>query len=261
MDERSPGYYAVIPADVRYDDRIPANAKLLYGEISALIGKDGFCYASNQYFAEVYRCSEVTISRLISALEDVGYIKRVVEKNDAGQVVRRKLFLNVSAQQEQPLNNFDNTPLQNCGEGINKNVKETNLSNTDIYKENKKESPPQEEPKKRRPSKTSYDPANDFAVFSTEVAIGLPQKAASELYEALIRFEENRKAIKKPIPSKASVTALCNKLREYSGGNIGTMIELLDTATSSGWQTVYPSKQNGGQQKMIPPAGREKEWL
>ena len=30
----------------------------------------------------------------------------------------------------QPLNNFDNTPQQNCGEGINKNVKDTNTSIT-----------------------------------------------------------------------------------------------------------------------------------
>ena len=44
MDDIRPGYYAIIPADVRYDDGIPPNAKLLYGEISALIGKDGFCF-------------------------------------------------------------------------------------------------------------------------------------------------------------------------------------------------------------------------
>ena len=40
MDDVRPGYYAIIPADVRYDDGIPPNAKLLYGEISALIGDD-----------------------------------------------------------------------------------------------------------------------------------------------------------------------------------------------------------------------------
>lgn len=259
MDERLPGYYAIIPADVRYDDRIPANAKLLYGEISALIGKDGFCYASNQYFAEIYRCSDVTISRLISALEDAGYIKREVEKSSTGKVSRRKLYLNVSISEIQPLNNFVNTPLQNCGEGLNKKVKDTNLSNTDICKENKKESPPQKEPKTKRPAKTDFEPEADFATFVAGVAFAHP--LADPLIEALRRFAESRKAIKKPIPSKASVTALCNRLREYSGGNIGTMIELLDTATSSGWQTVYPTKQGFGPAKSVPPAGRDKEWL
>ena len=59
MDEARPGYYAVIPADVRYDDRIPPNAKLLYGEISALIGAEGYCYASNGYFMKIYGLMKV----------------------------------------------------------------------------------------------------------------------------------------------------------------------------------------------------------
>lgn len=254
MDER-PSYYAVIPADVRYDDQIPANAKLLYGEISALIGADGFCYASNQYFAGIYRCSDVTISRLISSLEDAGYIKREITRDGSGQVSQRKIYLNVSAPEIQPLNNFDNPPLQNCGEGLNKIVKKTNLSNTDIDKENKKESPP---PKGDRTKKTDYDPTDAFAAFITGVACD--HHLAQSLMDAMSRFAENRRAIKKPIPSQASVTALCNKLLKYSGGNAGVMIELLDTATSSGWQTVYPAK-NSAAPSGQSTSGRDREWL
>lgn len=128
MDEIRPGYYAVIPADVRYDDQIPPNAKLLYGEISALIGKDGFCYASNAYFMKLFGFSDPTISRLITQLEKAGYIQREIEKDDSGQVKRRKIYLSVSVPELQPpIKNDTTLPSKLIGGGI-KNDGETNIS-------------------------------------------------------------------------------------------------------------------------------------
>ena len=49
--ETTPGYYAIIPADVRYDERLSANHKLLYGEIIALCNKEGYCWTNSHCFA------------------------------------------------------------------------------------------------------------------------------------------------------------------------------------------------------------------
>lgn len=154
MEDIRPGYYAIIPADVRYDDRIPPNAKLLYGEVSALIGADGFCYASNQYFAKIYGMSVDTISRLFKNLEDTGYIRREIEKDRSGQVVRRKVYLSVSVPRIQPPDFFTDTPLQNNREGICKKVGESNTSNTSIIPPNPPEGDGSPKKKTRRAAKT-----------------------------------------------------------------------------------------------------------
>ena len=132
LNSEKPGYYAIIPADVRYDDRIPANAKLLYGEISALIGSGGFCYASNQYFATLYGMAEETISRLIAKLEKTGHIIRVLERDSSGQIERRRLYLKVSMPEIHPLDEKVNTTCQKNQVVLDEKVKETNTSNINI---------------------------------------------------------------------------------------------------------------------------------
>ena len=41
--ENRPGFWAVLPAEVRYDKDLPASAKLLYAEISSLSDQLGYC--------------------------------------------------------------------------------------------------------------------------------------------------------------------------------------------------------------------------
>jgi len=88
-----PNYYAIIPADVRYDDRLTPNAKLLYGEITALSNKKGFCFATNKYFAELYKVSKVSISKWINQLIEFDYLNAHYEL-DENRISTRKLFLN-----------------------------------------------------------------------------------------------------------------------------------------------------------------------
>ncbi len=92
-----PSYYAIIPADVRYNKNITANAKLLYGEITALCNKEGFCWASNQYFATLYNVHKDTISKWVSELVDEEYIYFTVLENNY-----RQIFLNGDRQKDLP---------------------------------------------------------------------------------------------------------------------------------------------------------------
>jgi len=72
--KEKPNYYAIIPADVRYADITP-NAKLLYGEITALCSKEGYCWAGNPYFAGLYHVSRKSVERWLSELEGIGAIE------------------------------------------------------------------------------------------------------------------------------------------------------------------------------------------
>ena len=74
MDNKK-SYYAIIPANVRYDERLTPNAKLLYGEITALCNEKGYCWANNEYFASLYSVSKVSVSKWIQSLVEFGYIE------------------------------------------------------------------------------------------------------------------------------------------------------------------------------------------
>lgn len=73
MDAKK-SYYAVVPAQVRYDANLVAGAKLLYGEITALCNEKGYCWATNDYFSSLYSVSKRTISSWIKSLCDAGYV-------------------------------------------------------------------------------------------------------------------------------------------------------------------------------------------
>lgn len=74
MQENQPNYYSVIPASVRYNEELSSSAKLFYGEISALASKRGYCWATNSYFANMFKVSERSISEWISLLVKQGHI-------------------------------------------------------------------------------------------------------------------------------------------------------------------------------------------
>lgn len=121
--KESPSYYAIIPANVRYDENLKPNSKLLYGEITALASKNGVCYASNNYFAQLYNVDISTISKCITQLKDKDYIQVDYIVND-DKTKRRIIRL-------RGIEKFQGV-LKNRLGGYCKNTKENNTSNNTI---------------------------------------------------------------------------------------------------------------------------------
>ena len=63
--------------------------------ISSLTAKEGYCFASNGYFAEMFGISETSISKKIKKLEDKGYISIKYKKRGC-EVVSREIRINHS---------------------------------------------------------------------------------------------------------------------------------------------------------------------
>lgn len=69
-----PGW-CMIPDNVLKDDRLVANAKILYGKIIADSGRRGFCVSSNDELAEEVGVDEHLIPQYIGDLEKYKYLR------------------------------------------------------------------------------------------------------------------------------------------------------------------------------------------
>lgn len=132
--EEQPSFYSIVTADVRYNKNLKANEKLLFSEITALSNKNGYCYAPNNYFAELYDVDKTTVSKWISHLTKQGYLKSILIK-DGKKIIERRLYPITT-----PIGKNANTPVdQKINTPIGKNAKDNNTSinkERDINKEN-----------------------------------------------------------------------------------------------------------------------------
>ncbi|MCI9245715.1 MAG: helix-turn-helix domain-containing protein [Clostridia bacterium] len=93
-EENQISYYSIIPATIRYDNKLKSAEKLLYGEITSLTNRLGYCFASNKYFASLYDVTNHTASQWISHLEKLGYIQIELIKNDKKEIIERRIYIN-----------------------------------------------------------------------------------------------------------------------------------------------------------------------
>lgn len=89
-----PNYYGILPANVRYDNRLKPMEKILYSEITALANTQGFCFASNSYFGKLYEVDKKTVGVWVNNLAKFGYLKvELIYKENSKEVLERRLYI------------------------------------------------------------------------------------------------------------------------------------------------------------------------
>lgn len=231
MEEQRRAFYAIIPANVRYDKDLAPNAKLLYGEITALCNEKGYCWATNQYFAELYNVSDRTIKNWVCQLVDKGYIQRSVKyREGTKEIEQRKLFIGSENNFTTPgkyvpdpqENNFT-TPSEKKFLENNTSINNT-FNNTNIYKGEKK-----------RKSET----VNSVIAEYTE---------SKDLQDALHGFVEMRNKARKPLTARAMKLSL-NKLTELALDDV-TKIAIVNQSIMHNWLTFYKLQNNNGPKQL-----------
>lgn len=111
MSEETISGFAVIPSGILFCEDLNDFEKILYGAISSLAHKNGYCYAKNAFFEKTFKKSESTIIRAINHLCELGFIERkVIYKDDTKEVLGRYLFVTALRNQSTPTSKNDTTP-------------------------------------------------------------------------------------------------------------------------------------------------------
>jgi hypothetical protein len=193
--KEKPNYYAIIPSDVRYSNLKP-NAKLLYGEITALSNKLGYCFASNSYFAELYGVSKNTVSRWIGDLNKLGFITISIERNSNNQITKRIIGIDKKV----------DTPIDKKGKDNNTRINTTS-NNISIREKFISEVMSYDYPK---------DMLEDFINYWTEgkKKMRYQKQSTFEIKLRLLRWEKNQKKWDKSKPT----SKIDSQINEYLKG-------------------------------------------
>ena len=92
--ENQIGYYAVMPAPVLFNEDLKPNEKLLYAVITVLANKEGYCFASNNYLADLFNSKPHTISNWISHLSKLNFVRVELIRSDNNEIIQRRIYIN-----------------------------------------------------------------------------------------------------------------------------------------------------------------------
>lgn len=202
-EEQPKSYYAIIPANVRYDEDLTPNAKLLYGEITALTNEKGYCWASNNYFARLYKCTPQAISKWTKLLEKKKYITiEYVYKNNSKEIDQRIICL-----AEKASTNIN---------GVSTNVSKVSTNVDGGYQQKVKE------------NNTSSNNTFNNTYYTNK-----------ELNDLFIDFLKMRKQLK-AVNSERAINSLIKTLSKYDDD---TKYKMIENSITNSWKGVFPLKE------------------
>lgn len=247
-DTPSVSYLAYIPAQVRYHDTLSANAKIFYAEITALCQKYGYCFASNTYFAEQFKMSDRTVSRLIAELEKWHFITvKIVKCGQTGKVLGRRIYPDIVSDELIPEEDVITlNHLTKLSDPVDKIVQDhlTDLSTGFLIKNNNINNiytGAREDPQKK--AKKPVDAAARTKL-SAWARATFPQ-AYEMLVEALMAFCDVRREKGKPMRTEKTADRCIKRLMTLSSGSLGVICEILDQSIRNEWIDTYPLKLEG----------------
>jgi hypothetical protein len=118
-----PTYYSVLPASVRYSKDLTSLDKLLFSEITVLTNAKGYCWATNNYFANLYGRTKGTISLSINRLLVAKFIQVKIIQEENKNVKRLITITGIDV-----IKNI-HTYSEKQVEGVVKNRKDNNKKN------------------------------------------------------------------------------------------------------------------------------------
>lgn len=86
------GYYSIIPSKILYNKELKANENLLYTMITSLTCKEGYCFATNNYFAKGLWIHQKTVASWILNLRDNNYLKAEIVRNEISKLFKEKFI-------------------------------------------------------------------------------------------------------------------------------------------------------------------------
>lgn len=154
-----PGYTALLPPRVRYDQELPPAAKLIYAEITAMTDVTGFCWATNGYLGRLIGVSNDRAARLVAQLKERGYVEVEVLRDDKNVVTERRIFVTDLGLMRlpPPVKYTGKGPGENTGRGPGKNTGRPQYKN-----DNNLDIPPYSPPKGGRVQKREHKDTADW---------------------------------------------------------------------------------------------------